>query len=83
MPDEVWDTDHYIYQLGPAIVPSKIVKAGKIFCNGRVWTMLDTLLTCDTISEARDLTRIKIGNINDLIAQKLSHIIAIMVFYGA
>ena len=29
-------------------------KTGKIFRNGRVWAMLDTLLTCDTISEARD-----------------------------
>ena len=60
MPDEVWDTDHFIYRLGPAIVPSKIVKTGKIFRNGRVWAMLDTLLTCDTISEARDLTRARL-----------------------
>lgn len=61
MPDEVWDTDHFIYRLGPAIVPSKIVKTRKIFRNGRVWAMLDTLLTCDTISEARDLTHVRLG----------------------
>lgn len=57
MPDEVWDDDCYIYHLGPAITPGKTVKTGKIFRNGRVWAMLDTLLTCDTISEARDLTK--------------------------
>jgi hypothetical protein len=57
MPDEVWEDDSYVYKLGPAIVPSKVVKTGKIFRNGRVWAMLDTLLTCDTISEARDLSQ--------------------------
>ena len=36
MPDEVWDTDCYVYKLGPAIVPGKTVKTGKIFRNGRV-----------------------------------------------
>lgn len=57
MPDRVLDTEHYIYELGPAIIPNKIVKTGNIFRNGRVWAMLDTLLTCDTISDARDLTK--------------------------
>lgn len=57
MPDEVWDTDHYIYKLGPAIVPQKTIRTGNIYRNGRVWAMLDTLLTCDTISEARDVTQ--------------------------
>lgn len=57
MPDEIQDTNHYVYKLGPAIKPSKVVRTGKIFKNGRVWAMLDTLLTCDTISEARDLTQ--------------------------
>lgn len=61
MPDEVWDTDCYIYKLGPAIVPGKVIKTGKIFRNGRVWAMLDTLLTCDTISDARDLTQERLG----------------------
>lgn len=57
MPDEVCDTNHYVYKLGPAIKPVKTVKTGKIFRNGRVWAMLDTLLICDTISDARDLTQ--------------------------
>lgn len=61
MPDEVWDGDCYVYKLGPAIIPSKAVKTGKIFRNGRVGAMLDTLLTCDTISEARDMTQARLG----------------------
>lgn len=61
MPDEIWDNDCYVYRLGPAIVPGKTVKTGKIFRNGRVWAMLDTLLTCDTISEARDVTQSRLG----------------------
>ena len=56
MPDEVWDTEHFVFELGTAIVPSKVVKTGNIYRNGRVWAMLDTLLTADTISEARDIS---------------------------
>ncbi len=48
---------HFLYKLGPAIRPPKVVRTGRIFRNGRVWCMLDTLLTCKTISKARDLTK--------------------------
>lgn len=61
MPDETWDGDCYIYRLGPAIVPGKTVKTGNIYRNGRVWAMLDLLLTCDSISEARDRTQERHG----------------------
>lgn len=47
----------FLYKLGPAILPTKTVKKGRIYPNGRVWCMMDTLFTCDTISEARDLTK--------------------------
>ena len=57
MPDEKWEDDHFVYTLGPAIVPSKEIKTGKIYPSGRVWAMLDTLLTSDTISEARDISK--------------------------
>ena len=56
MPDEEWEENHFVYKLGPAIIPSKVVKTGKVFRSGRVWAMLDTLLTSDTISEARDIS---------------------------
>lgn len=61
MPDKELDDPHFIYSLGPAIIPSKEIKTGNIYPNGRVWCHLDTLLTCDTISEARDLTKQRIG----------------------
>ena len=47
---------HFLYHLGPAIRPPKPVKSGKIYPSGRVWCALDALVTCRTISEARDLT---------------------------
>ena len=56
MPDYEEDCDFFVYRLGPAIIPQKEVRTGNIYPNGRVWAMLDTLLTCDTISEARDLS---------------------------
>lgn len=44
-----WSCDHS---------PSKeIKKTGNIYPNGRVWCHLDALLTFDTISDARDLTK--------------------------
>jgi hypothetical protein len=44
---------HFLYKLGPAIRPMREVKTGNIFRNGRVWAMLDLLLTSKTISAAR------------------------------
>lgn len=61
MPDKDWGYDHYIYTLGAKITPSHVVKTGQLFRNGRVWAMLDLLLTCSTISEARDKTKERIG----------------------
>lgn len=52
-----WKEDHFVYKLGPAIIPPKIVKTGSIYPNGRVWAMLDLLLTCESVSEARDITK--------------------------
>lgn len=48
---------HFVYELGSAIRPGKTVKTGNIYPSGRVWCMLDTLLTSNTISEARDITK--------------------------
>lgn len=51
-PSETWDT-HYCFQLGPPIVPPREVKAGnRVVRSNRVWCMLDTLLTCKTVSDA-------------------------------
>ncbi|MEN6372863.1 MAG: hypothetical protein ABFD64_12725 [Armatimonadota bacterium] len=51
------DKPYALYQLGPAIRPMRVVKTGKIYASGRVWASLDLLLTCGTISEARDKTQ--------------------------
>jgi hypothetical protein len=48
---------HYLYKLGPAIIPSREVKNGAVYPSGRLWCAIDTLLTSTTVSEARDRTR--------------------------
>jgi hypothetical protein len=52
-----WGKDFILYRLGNPILPDHDVRTGKIFRNGRVWAMIDTLLTSRTISEARDITK--------------------------
>jgi len=46
-----------VYKLGPAITPMHEVKTGNLYANGRYRVALDLLLTCKTISEARDRTK--------------------------
>lgn len=53
-PDRNEDGPLVVYDLGPAIVPSKPVASGRVKRAMRVWAMLDTLLTSATISDARD-----------------------------
>ena len=61
-PDKEWDKLHFIYTIGPAIIPSKTVKAGpNVKMAARVWAMLDLLLTADTISEAMKLSKQRVG----------------------
>jgi hypothetical protein len=43
-------------QLGPVIEPPQTVRMGKVWPNARTWAALDLLLTCETVSEARDKT---------------------------
>jgi len=45
-----------MYSLGPAIEPPHVVKNGKVTRALRVWVAIGLLLTCETISEARDKT---------------------------
>lgn len=56
IPKDDWGP-HYLYRLGPGFAPADEVRTGNIYKNGRVWCMLDTLFTCKTISEARDLSK--------------------------
>lgn len=58
IPNHQWsDFQQYVYSLGPAIIPAKEIKTGNLFRAQRVWAMLDTLMTADSISEARDITQ--------------------------
>ena len=57
IPKQTWGA-HYLYDLGPAIRPAHLVKAGnKVIRSMRVWAMLDLLLTSQTIEEARDKSK--------------------------
>ncbi|WP_437552068.1 hypothetical protein WME97_12120 [Sorangium sp. So ce367] len=54
---------HYLFWLGPGILPSREVRNGsKIMRAMRVWCMIDTLLTCETITEAWEETRRRLGD---------------------
>jgi hypothetical protein len=56
IPDGEWGP-FFLYTLGSAFSPDKQVQTGRIYPSGRVWCMLDTLFTSNTISEARDASR--------------------------
>lgn len=53
-PDWEEKKSFFLYRLGPPIRPRHTVKSGKVVRALRVWAMLDLLLTCVTISDARD-----------------------------
>jgi hypothetical protein len=53
---------HYLLELGPPIRPASEVKNGDgIRMSMRVWVMIDLLLTCSTITEAREETQRRLG----------------------
>ncbi|MGA3287616.1 MAG: hypothetical protein ABSD46_09330 [Bacteroidota bacterium] len=60
IPHDDWGP-HYLYHLGPAFAPEKVVHTGNIYPSGRVWCSLDTLFTEGTISAARALTTKRMG----------------------
>jgi len=58
MADEEWEKDHYIFTLGPAIHPDHDVRCGKKVTQAvRVYADIDTLLTCNTITEAMQISK--------------------------
>jgi hypothetical protein len=57
IPAAAW-AQHYCFRLGPAIQPGRAVKNGpKVQRAMRFYCMLDTLLTCATLTEALQTTR--------------------------
>lgn len=57
---------HYLYHLGPTILPGREVKSGRVKQALRVWAALDLLLTCETIDEARDKTKERLAAAGEL-----------------
>ena len=58
IPDVELSETHFVYELGPAIIPPKVIRTGdKIVMSNRVWAQLDTLLTSDTITEAMEISK--------------------------
>lgn len=59
IPKGSWDL-HYLYDLGPAICPNHTVITGsRIPRSMRVWAAIDLLLSCKSIEEARDKTKLR------------------------
>lgn len=50
------DERHWVFELGPAIVPPKRVRTGGLYGSHRGWIAIDLLLTCDTVAEALEKT---------------------------
>jgi hypothetical protein len=56
-----WDHErHWLFQLGPAIVPPRPVTNGKLWPTHRGWIAIDLLLTCESVAEARDKTNARL-----------------------
>jgi hypothetical protein len=51
---------HFLYRLGQPFAPTHEVRTGNLFRSQRVSCMLDTLMTAQTIAEARDLTQARL-----------------------
>jgi hypothetical protein len=50
------DEPHWVFELGPAIIPPKDVKTGGLYGSHRGRIAIDLLLTCDTVAEALEKT---------------------------
>lgn len=54
------DERHWVFSLGPVMEPMHEVRTGNLYRAQRVWVALDLLLTCETIAEARDKTKLRL-----------------------
>lgn len=54
------DERHWVFDLGPVMEPMHEVRTGRLYRAQRVWVALDLLLTCETIAEARDRTKVRL-----------------------
>lgn len=54
------DERHWVFSLGPVMKPMHEVRTGNLYRSQRVWAALDLLLTCKTVAEARDKTKLRL-----------------------
>jgi hypothetical protein len=54
------DERHWVFSLGPVMKSMHEVRTGNLYRAQRVWAALDLLLTCETIAEARDKTKLRL-----------------------
>lgn len=66
--EAAWKAEpHFWYRLGPPITPAHTVRTGASIRRAlRVWAAIDLLLTCETISEARDKTTARLEAAGEL-----------------
>lgn len=56
-----WSSDrHWVFSLGPMMKPMHEVRTGNLYSSLRIWAALDLLLTCKTVAEARDKTKLRL-----------------------
>jgi hypothetical protein len=56
-----WDHErHWVFELGPPIIPPQDVPYGTLWPSHRGWIAIDLLLTCATVAEARDKTQTRL-----------------------
>jgi hypothetical protein len=60
-------TRHWNFALGPAILPTREVRMGKLWPSQRVWAAIDLLLTSETIAEARDKTKARLESAGEVL----------------
>jgi len=53
---------HWVFSLGPVMKPMHEIRTGNLYRAQRVWGALDLLLTCETIAEARDKTKLRLAD---------------------
>ncbi len=60
---EVPHGDHFLYRLGPPILPDHKVSTGALHGAGHAYCMLDALLTSNTVREAVDITKARLAGL--------------------
>ncbi len=62
IPDAELSEAHFVYELGPEIIPPREVRTGKrIVMSNRVWVQIDTLFTSETLTEALEISKARMN----------------------